>query len=256
MRSNARAAGAPRGFTLAELLTVMAIVAMVAALTFPVFVRARESGRQTVCLSNLRQLSSALDLYRRQWDDMLPPVQSPTDTTWKDALLPLVSSVDVYRCPSNLGEEFSPTQYDPAAPSERRFPASYSLNVEPMLLASGSLKVEPDLLLLSSGWMPEVKRPDSVILLGETRVRTPYVIPDDLSASLAERLLNLRARPFGVIQTHTGRSNWLFADGHVASLQPKATLSPEYLWSDRPRFGSVIMGGGPYSASRLHPEYR
>ncbi|MBC7527025.1 MAG: prepilin-type N-terminal cleavage/methylation domain-containing protein [Chthonomonadaceae bacterium] len=51
------------GFTLIELLTVIAIIAILAALIFPVFGRAREQARQTNCMTNLRELYTALKLY-------------------------------------------------------------------------------------------------------------------------------------------------------------------------------------------------
>lgn len=44
------------GFTLIELLTVIAVIAVLAALLLPVLMRARESARQSNCLSNLRQI--------------------------------------------------------------------------------------------------------------------------------------------------------------------------------------------------------
>jgi prepilin-type N-terminal cleavage/methylation domain-containing protein len=46
-----------RAFTLIELLTVIAIMAILAALLFPVFASAREKARQASCLSNMRQIS-------------------------------------------------------------------------------------------------------------------------------------------------------------------------------------------------------
>lgn len=259
MGRNARAAGGRDGFTLVEMLTVMAIVALVAALVFPVFARVRESGRQTVCSSSIRQIGNALELYRRQWDDFLPPVTSATDGTWKDAVFPFVSSFEVFRCPSNLGEELRPTHYDPAAPASQRFPASYALNVEPLLLAGGCRTLEPDPELLVQGWLPSVRQPDSTILLVENRIHQPYATPQDLRTRLLERLLHPRAVGRGLIQTHGTRSNWLFLDGHVASLPPKATLAPTYLWSERMRLGGVLLGGGSVQdglARMLHPEYR
>ena len=60
-----RGAFTPRGcsaFTLIELLVVIAILAILAALIFPVFARAREAARTTACMSNLRQVGTALAL--------------------------------------------------------------------------------------------------------------------------------------------------------------------------------------------------
>lgn len=61
-----------RAFTLIELLIVIAIVAILTAILFPVFARAREKGRQTTCLSNLRQLGMAFAAYRADYDGVNP----------------------------------------------------------------------------------------------------------------------------------------------------------------------------------------
>src|SRR5262249_19035322 len=52
-----------RAFTLIELLIVIAIIAILASLLFPVFAQARESARQTQCASNSRQVGLAMRLY-------------------------------------------------------------------------------------------------------------------------------------------------------------------------------------------------
>ncbi len=53
-----------RAFTLVELLIVIAIIAILAALLFPAFARARENARQTSCTSNLHQIGIAVQMYR------------------------------------------------------------------------------------------------------------------------------------------------------------------------------------------------
>ena len=67
------------GFTLIELLVVVAIAALLAALLFPVFANVRERGRQTACLSNLRQLGTATFQYAQDFDDRYPYGGDPGD---------------------------------------------------------------------------------------------------------------------------------------------------------------------------------
>jgi prepilin-type N-terminal cleavage/methylation domain-containing protein/prepilin-type processing-associated H-X9-DG protein len=64
---------AGRAFTLIELLVVIAIIAILAALLLPVLSRAREKGRTTVCLNNLKQWGTATLLYVAENNGRLPP---------------------------------------------------------------------------------------------------------------------------------------------------------------------------------------
>ena len=51
------------GFTLIELMVVIAIIGILAAMVFPVFARARESARKAVCLSNVKNVALAIHMY-------------------------------------------------------------------------------------------------------------------------------------------------------------------------------------------------
>src|ERR1044072_9071600 len=74
------------GFTLIELLVVIAIIAILAAILFPVFAQARESARQTACLSNAKQIALGLAMHVQDYDEAFPaaayagPVTSPPYT--------------------------------------------------------------------------------------------------------------------------------------------------------------------------------
>jgi prepilin-type N-terminal cleavage/methylation domain-containing protein len=61
-----------KGFTLIELLVVIAIIAILAAILFPVFAKAREEARATACLSNTKQLGTALMMYLNDYDGKYP----------------------------------------------------------------------------------------------------------------------------------------------------------------------------------------
>ncbi len=62
-----------RGFTLIELLVVIAIIGILAAMVFPVFARARESARKAVCLSNIKNIALAVQMYLADNNDSFPP---------------------------------------------------------------------------------------------------------------------------------------------------------------------------------------
>ena len=66
-RPRSQTTGIPtQAFTLVELLVVIAVIALLAALSFPALMRSRTAARATVCTSNLRQVVLAAQLY---WDD-------------------------------------------------------------------------------------------------------------------------------------------------------------------------------------------
>jgi type II secretory pathway pseudopilin PulG len=68
-----------RGFTLSALLVVIAIIAILAAILFPVFARAREMARKTSCLSNQKQIGIASMMYAQDYDEAYPDSRLSTD---------------------------------------------------------------------------------------------------------------------------------------------------------------------------------
>jgi len=62
-----------RGFTLIELLVAIAVIAILAAILFPVFARARENARRSSCTSNLKQQGLAIMQYAQDYDELMVP---------------------------------------------------------------------------------------------------------------------------------------------------------------------------------------
>ena len=97
-----------RGFTLIELLVVIAIIAILAAILFPVFAKAREKARQATCLSNIRQMTTAILSYAQDYDEHLPFRwwrQSPSfGLNWDTAIYPYVKNSQLFVCPSAGGK--------------------------------------------------------------------------------------------------------------------------------------------------------
>lgn len=93
------------GFTLIEMLVVLAIVALLAAVLFPVFSHVREKGRQAACASNLHQLGLALSAYTIDYDEQFPTSKiaavNTTNIAWAGQVYPHVQNTGVFRCPTD-----------------------------------------------------------------------------------------------------------------------------------------------------------
>jgi prepilin-type N-terminal cleavage/methylation domain-containing protein len=99
------------GFSLAELLVVVAVLAILAGLLFPVFAQAKLRSAQASCTSNLRQAGVALSLYLENHQGEYP--QTLYAGTRAQALSPILEGgrSNVLRCPLDRpeGREFVPT---------------------------------------------------------------------------------------------------------------------------------------------------
>ena len=108
-----------RGFSIIELLVVVAIIAILMALLFPAFAAARRRVLQTSCASNLRQLGMAISMYAQDHDgyppiggyNYIPPAPAPqvwNRSDWEDGLVALayVNNYNLFRCPSASNKDY------------------------------------------------------------------------------------------------------------------------------------------------------
>jgi prepilin-type N-terminal cleavage/methylation domain-containing protein/prepilin-type processing-associated H-X9-DG protein len=97
----------PVGFTLMELLTVISVIAIIAALLFPAVNSALNKAKDIECTSNMRQIHTAIYLYAGDHDQIFPMLTVPTWEHQYEQLALLRSYIpneDVFRCPLARGD--------------------------------------------------------------------------------------------------------------------------------------------------------
>lgn len=108
-----------RGFSLMELLIVIAIIAVLSAILFPVFAVVKHKARRTRCNSNMNQVGQALKLYAADYNNYFPsfsqshpywgaPLSDPQKNapqsfvvTWDLSIQEDLRNKDILTCPDN-----------------------------------------------------------------------------------------------------------------------------------------------------------
>ena len=207
-----------KGFTLIELLVVIAIIAILAAILFPVFAQAREKARAASCLSNLKQIGTALQLYTDDYDETYPPriifgvADNPTGQaayprywlagettdwtvagsarwwTWMDCLYLYIKNSQIFVCPS-IGNKIGSYGYNP--------------------FISGFYYTDNVVFSMS-----EIKKPSELVFVGDGLVNTSS---KQLVSCLGAHMCG--AQEYGGAwkngKRHNGGSNFCFGDGHA-----------------------------------------
>ncbi len=221
-----------RGVTFWELLAVLAIIAVVAAILYPVFHKAYgpcggEEARHISCLSQEKQLGLALLQYTENNDNFLPNIADPPGSrrTWRTALTMFMPYLrtdrihnSIFHCPDaacSNGPDGLPVGYA----------ANYSgtYNGGPLDKGNGAF-AGPGSYPLSLSKFPE---PDKLILLCEVDHSTApeFNIDDPVRFPPTKHILSVR---------HSDGSNYLLADGHSKWYRPFRTGGLWYRDPEKP----------------------
>jgi len=219
----ARGVRRERGWSLVEILVVILVIGLLAAIALPVFSRARERALQAVCQNHLKQLGLAVRLYLQYNDNIYFPyeVETREGTLYYYGLERLLSDgcVDVDVSRGYLFPYFSLVAGVERCPSfnecsslKRRLQGAtlgYGYNRFGVAGKSGTcIRAPENIVLLADSahvaWRGACSGPTNLIV-----EEFGYVTPSD----------------FTVHFRHAGQANVLFCDGHVESRVPRKIFS-------------------------------
>jgi prepilin-type N-terminal cleavage/methylation domain-containing protein/prepilin-type processing-associated H-X9-DG protein len=227
-------------FTLVELLVVLAIIAILAAMLLPALSRAKAQAFSTTCRNHLRQMGLALETYVNENRHQYPYAVS-RNSLWFDDLLPhypVQWTERAYHCPGYRGaiSRFAGSlPHDPLG--------GYAYNARGVgsydSLAPAYLRGLANLGL--SGWgrnapavsQSQLKAPSEMFAIGESRHRGEREVSND-SCVFVMYCGNIWGRHvpenyYGnppLPQRHGKDYNQLFCDGHVGSMNPQTLFNP------------------------------
>lgn len=218
------------GYTLIEILVVIAVVGILAAILVPTFLSVRERGRSATCVSNEHQLALAILQYAADNDDAAPGVHHISNT-WGGLIYPYVHATGIYQCPDDGTKSASPYSI-----------VSYAVNSNLHYLSKAGRGASKTVMLFEiNGDTAIVTQRDE----GEAPGKIPQsmtVVGDGVSQLALMGCCNASGKPFSIDtnvtyatgpiggrgdskERHSGGSNFALCDGHVHWFLPTQVSS-------------------------------
>lgn len=229
-----------RAFTLIELLVVISIIAVLIAILLPTLSKARQIGRATVCLSNLRSLGGSAVMYADANEGHLPNVglahggSIDEGNAWINSAIAEIGNAAVARCP----DDRSPAWETPPPNTTVLRRVSYADNY----YLSGNVEGREEFNVYT-----RIPRTAATIMWVELAEEGPYSVADHVHPE------NWFANPRSLasqemqIDRHLGKANYAMADGHAEpftfeqtyTIDLAASALPNIVWSHN-RFDPVV----------------
>lgn len=230
------------GFTLVELLIVIGIIALLAAILFPVFSQAREKARAATCLSNEKQIGLAFMQYDQDNDETLPIFDTLTGNqlAWDSSLAQYLGiSINVSAnnnkppqvllCPSDY------LQLSVGAQASGQFRQTYTMpdTLDASNNDVGIVGQKVGSLFWPGRPLTQVPAPSTTFLLVEAPNTTNEVGRAQLCAGPA----GSRGQDLVLSPIHQSGWNYLFVDGHAKWYRPEQTIGtgtmtlPKGMWT-------------------------
>ncbi len=207
-------------FTLIEMMVVVAIILILAAMLLPALSRAKDQANRVTCINNIRQLNVSAQMYADENEDQYPP-RRMTPNHWVYRLKEYYVADKIIECPKGRSTEVTPH--------------SFLMNGFNDYFQSTLTQTEFDTVYMQWLWpygmrVSAIPEPSETVLFGEKLASSQHVHMD-FSQGTGNDLDEVDHARHSLGGKKGGGSDHAFVDGSVRTLRYGSALNPVNLWA-------------------------